>query len=769
MKSGSRQKKNVSKFISRTRSRTRKKRETARSALARAVAETGIPYDAAKFRDRYDGGPYRRKGRARSDERRAVGVLRLSAGGFGFVKPEDETDDGRDLFIPAGGVGAAMTGDTVEIAYRVFRDYEGQAHTEGRVLRVLRYGRETVIGTLLCEGGKYRGAKRDRFYVVPDDPALRLRPYVRGTFAAEEGDKVEVRLLRERGSARYMESEFVRRFGPAFSREANYGAILAACKIPTDFTPEQIGEAERAAQTPITEQGRVLRRERILTIDGADAKDLDDAVSLRRRKDGGWCLGVHIADVSYYVGENSALEELAMQRGNSVYFTDKVVPMLPPALSNGACSLNAGEKKYTLSAMIALSREGEIEGVSIEPSIIVSRVRGVYDEVNAIFGKTASEEVLRKYKDLLPTLASMRALYEVLRKRSAARGALELEESDARILLGADGIPKEILRRERGDAERMIEQFMLAANEAVATLLTEKGCPCVYRVHEPPPEDKAEEFLLYAQNLGLNVAGIDREHLTTLDFSRLLGQAEARGVAYPLSRRMLCSMAKAVYSEGKKPHFGLSINCYCHFTSPIRRLSDLATHRVIRRVLLEGRAPQSYAPYIRRAASAATEGELRAMTAERRIDALYKALYLSERIGETFPAVITSVTNFGIFAELANTCEGLIPIEDLPQGAIFDAPTYTLRTSTRLYRTADAVTVRVEEADIIRGKVRFSLVADRERQDAEAEKPSRAGQGEKTPRKPVSPDKKREKAAPPSGKQGIKKPHKKENSQKNNI
>lgn len=705
-----RNKKAFSRFSGRN-THKRKSKERARAELLRAVAETGVGTDALKIFNTSDGGRRARvSGKAGRDEIVCRGVFSSSKSGFGFVTPTDSESD-RDIFIPEDKTGTAIDGDLVEIIYHKYISRFGEEKTEGRVKRIIEYGRKTLIGTVAIDSFGFRSRKRSpkRWILIPDDNKITLRPIIKDLSDAREGDKVEA--LIDRKSSYPIECTVIRNFGNAYSKSANYEAILAECEIPVDFTPEQLAEAEFFASMPLSDEGRVRReRDIIFTIDGEGAKDLDDAVSLRKLKGGLWQLGVHIADVSHYVKERTHLDRAAMSRGTSVYFTDKVVPMLPPSLSNGACSLNAGEYKYALSAIINLSPKGEILSSKLEPSIIKSRVRGVYSEVNEIFNGTASERVKVKYKEVIPTLYKMRELYLVLKDKSDRRGALELETSEAEIVLSEDGIPTDIIKRERGDAEKLIEQFMLCANEAVATLLYENKIPCVYRVHENPTEDKLSEFLTFAHNLGFDTSYISREKSTPSDFSLLLSEARERGILAPVSYTMLRSMAKAKYSEVKEKHFGLAIDCYCHFTSPIRRLSDLATHRIIHKVLIEGKRAELYSGYAKRAAAAATEAELRALSAERRIENLYKVIYMEKFIGREFDAMISSVTSFGFFAELENTCEGLVPISELPGMFIFDEKNITLRSRETVYRLGDFVRVRLEEADIIRGKLRFSVV-----------------------------------------------------------
>jgi ribonuclease R len=707
----SRTKKSFDKFSKRN-THKRKSKARAGAELMRAIAETGVGTDALKLTYSNDRG---RRGRVsdkiRKDERVARGVFSSSKSGFGFVS----TDDGyeRDIFIPEAKTLGAIDGDLVEIIYHVYKTHLGEEKTEGRVKKIVEFGRKTVIGTLAFDSGwrSYKKHTPRKMKLLPDDKKLLLEPTVTDAAGAAEGDKVEALIVRTPG--REVECTVIRSFGRAETKEANYAAILAESEIPVDFSESELAEAEFFAALPISDEGRVRRdREVIFTIDGEGAKDLDDAVSLKRLKGGCWQLGVHIADVSYYVREKTHLDRAVMARGTSVYFTDKVVPMLPPALSNGICSLNAGEEKYTLSAIINLSPVGEILSCKIEPSIIKSRVRGVYSEVNRIFFGDADKAILEKYKDVIPSLMRMHELYLVLKRKSEKRGALELETPEAQIILDKSGAPVSIERRERGDGEKLIEQFMLCANEAVAVLLSEKGIPCVFRVHEAPPMEKLSEFLTFAHNLGFDTSYISREKSSPGDFARLLSEAAERGILAPVSYSMLRSMAKAKYSDVRGSHFGLGIELYCHFTSPIRRLSDLATHRIIHKVLIEDKKPMYYSGYARRAAAAATEAELRALNAERRIENLYKVIYMSKFIGEEFDGIVSSVNSFGFFAELENTCEGLVPISDLCGMYFFDEKNLSLRSRDNSYHLGDRVRIRLEEADIIRGKLRFSVVDD---------------------------------------------------------
>lgn len=698
-------KKNFNKFTKRN-VHKRKGKEKSLQRIKAELGKSGVSFDGAKISVKTDGGRRARVSQTpQRDEIRARGLFLGSKSGFGFVTVEGEACD---IFIPEDKTGGAIHGDLVEVVYHTYRRAGGEIKTEGRVVKIVEYGVTTLVGTLIHEPSHFRGRRRipDKYYILPDDTRIGIRPTVSDTAGAVDGDKVAATVLR----GYIPEAKITAVLGDTFSMKANYEAVLIESGIPTDFTPEELCEAERVAREPLSEQGR----ERfdgltIMTIDGEGAKDLDDAVSVVKSGEG-WRLYVHIADVASYVREKTPLDRAVMSRGTSVYFTDKVVPMLPPVLSNGVCSLNAGEDKYAVSAVITLDKNGEIIKTKILPSIINSRVRGVYSEVNKILENRADAATRVKYKPVLPLIKRMHELYTVLYKKAEKRGYLEMEVAESEILLDGEGNPVGIERRERGVAERMIEQFMLTANEAVARLLSEKEIPCVYRVHDEPPADKMEDFLLFVHNLGFDTSVISRDKVDTDTLSRLLGIAEQRGLLAPVSYTLLRSMAKAKYSEIRSPHFGLSLDYYCHFTSPIRRLSDLATHRIIHRVLLEGKRPDAYKSYAKRAAVAATDAELRALGAERRIESLYKTLYMSRFIGEEFDAVVCSITSFGMFAELENTCEGLIPISEMPGLFVYDEGNRNLRAGSMIYRLGDKIRVRLEETDMIRGKLRFSLL-----------------------------------------------------------
>ena len=690
--------KSFNKFTSRSALREKRKR-----ALLRAVEETGVGAKAAKIK--FTEEPYPR--RAHTRDICAKGIFRESRSGYGFVSVDGIE---RDIFIPESGVGAALGGDTVEIKYHSFFSSLGEEKTEGRITEILEYGTKTVIGTVENDVVRIGRRRMNRLYIDVDNSMMKRRIYIREADIAIPGDKVKAKLIRGGAYDYELMADVISVFGDSESREANYLAILEECEIDTSFSIEELKQADEAASEPVLHEGRVVRDEIIFTIDSASAKDLDDAISLKLNTDGSYTLGVHIADVSHYVREKTALDRLVMGRGTSVYFTDKVVPMLPESLSNGACSLNPGEEKYALSAIITLDKAGNVISCNIEKSVIVSKIKGIYSEINRIWNGSADSALLAKYEEVNETLRNMHALYKVLEKKARARGYVELDSPEAEVILNADGSVSNIVRRERGESEKMIEQFMLAANEAVATLLYHSEIPCVYRIHEDPPKDKFREFLTYASNLGLDAYKINADDCQPKELAALVEEASERGIGEAVSYACLRAMSKASYSDVRRRHFGLGIDNYCHFTSPIRRLSDLATHRIIHKVIFDGKPKEKFKSYAKRAAAAATEAELRAQNAERRIENLYKVLYMKECIGEIFEAAVSSVATFGIFAVLENTCEGLIPMSTLGEGFVYDEKNLTVRDNKTFFRIGDKISVRLEEADVSSGKLRFSLL-----------------------------------------------------------
>jgi len=692
------------------------------------------------------------------------GTFSYSGRGFGFLVPDPEFARAGigDVFIPPRQTAGAMTGDrvTARISKTGFRE-DGSEGCEGEILNV-EPACSSLVGTLLLARGTA--------VVAPDSKRWGTAVLLSYSEAVKSGarDGWKVRIVPSGGEPFFIRGRSIRMredfpscelegkiaevYGDGISKDANYAAILASSGIRTEFPESALAAAEEAAAEPVdpalAPDRRDLCEKIVFTIDGAGAKDLDDAISLEKRGEN-WVLGVHIADVSHYVRPDSPTEREAALRGTSVYFTDKVVPMLPAVLSNGACSLNAGADRYAITAEITLSPDGERLGTEIFRSVIRSRVRGVYEEVNDLFENGPSSPFAEKYAEIAPMLSDMRGLYGILLRKSRERGMLELEDGEAAILLDEDGEPAEIVKVVRGEGERLIEQFMLQANMGVAETLLGLGLPCLYRVHAKPEDEKLRTFAAFASGLGLDTRGIaptetdgreDRKSRREdanadprdllLRLRRLLADAEERGQGPMISAMLLRSLSKARYEAQPAPHFGLGAGIYCHFTSPIRRYPDLFVHSVITAVLEESGFPclTSSKNLPERAAKAAakfekvaeergyasTECEIRAMEAEREIEDLYITLYMAKHIGEEFEAVLSGVTRSGVFVRCENLAEGFVPLTEWPS-ACADEERMTLTLRGRTMTLGSPLKVILREADPSSRRITFGVVRDEEK------------------------------------------------------
>lgn len=651
-------------------------------------------------------------------------IYRATTRGFGFAVPEN----GEEIYIPTEYTLGAMNGDRVQVKLVATHKRDKNDKKQGEIVRILERAVTELVGGFRVvvenhhlpkkvRGKLPRQKPTEHFIVKPDDPKLtfkvKIPPSARN--GAKDGEKVQVCITKYptaglRCGDDYAVGKIMRVFGSNDSMAANYESILAENKIRTSFSQELRTEAQRIAAEPIKLDGRLDLREKIIfTIDGESAKDFDDAISVEKCGDE-WLLGVHIADVSHYVKQNSLLDNEAFERGMSVYFADMVIPMLPEELSNGVCSLNRDSDKYTLSALIKLDNSGKILETSIHRAVISSKVRGVYSELNDVIELGRDSKFYEKYEFLFPDiLPNILKVYEILKKKSELRGSLEIETVESGISIDENGMPIDITPRERGISERVIEQFMLCANEAVASWLNGMDMPCVYRIHDDPLPERVRDFTLFAFNLGLDVTPLKRRKLLPSSYGAVYADAKEKGIDNILTVMMLRSLAKAKYSAAPGNHFGLGCELYCHFTSPIRRYPDLAVHRIISAILdgnfdferLEGLAEA--------AAVRSSENELRVVNAEREIDDLYKTVYMSKHIGEKFDAVISSVTTFGFFAELENTCEGLVPISSLDGYFEYDERIMGLVYGKKSYRLGDRIRVRVKDCDIVTRRIEFEV------------------------------------------------------------
>ncbi len=620
---------------------------------------------------------------------------------FGFVRPEGED---ADLFVPGHAMLGAMPKDVVLIRRRPGR---GELE-EAEILAILEPSEALFSGVL---------TKRDKICEVTPDSMMRFPVKVSRASArdAQDGDKVLAQIV-SRGTRHFDHvAKVLKVYGRSDKAEYCCESIVGAQGVSLEFPEEVVTLADYLGNKPLdpseVARRRDLRDELIFTIDSADSKDLDDAVSLAKLQDG-WKLGVHIADVSHYVRPNTPLDEEAFERGTSIYYADSVIPMLPKALSNGICSLNPGEDRFAFSALMELEEDGTLRGFTFCKSVIRSRVKGVYREINAILDGSAGEELREKYKELLPMIAQMRELSRRLDASRRERGSVELESVESKVLLDENRMAVDVVPRQRGESEEIIENFMLLANQAAATFAMQKEIPFIYRVHDTPTPEKLASLAQLLQALGLDAREI-HPPVQSKTFAGVLEQVKGTKYSMIVNNQLLRSMAKAIYSPTNIGHFGLVLKNYAHFTSPIRRYPDLCIHRIMTSVL-DGmdstKAQRKYGEFVARAAKHSSEMEQRAMTIERDCEDCYKAEYMTRHVGEDLDGVITSVTSFGMYVQLPNTVEGMIRVAELGEGYEFDGQV-SMRSSLGgiSYTVGDPIRIRVAAANVSAGQVDFVL------------------------------------------------------------
>jgi ribonuclease R len=635
------------------------------------------------------------------------GKLSGHARGFAFVQPEDKTLD--DVFIPPTELNNAMHGDTVLV--RINPTSSG-ARKEGTIVRILERGVQEVVGT-------YTESKHFGF-VIPDDKKIANDIFIpkHAANGAVEGHKVVVRLTNYPEGRMSAEGEVIQILGHKNDPGVDILSVIHKYRLPQEFPADVI---EQANNTPDTispedlEGRRDLRDQMIVTIDGADAKDLDDAVTVTKMSNGNYKLGVHIADVSHYVKEGSPIDREAYERGTSVYLVDRVIPMIPHRLSNGICSLNPKVDRLTLSCEMEVNSQGEVVNYEIFPSVIKTTERMTYSDVNKIL-VDKDEELRERYAELVPMFELMAELANILRNKRMNRGAIDFDFKEAKILVDDNGHPYDVVIRERSVAERLIEEFMLLANETVAEHFHWMNVPFIYRIHEDPDPDKLRRFLEFITNFGYVVKGTGNEiHPRALQ--EILEAAQGQPEEMVISTVMLRSMKQAKYDPESLGHFGLSTNFYTHFTSPIRRYPDLIVHRLIRTYLIEGKldeeTQQKWAEKLPDIAEHSSNMERRAVEAERETDDMKKAEFMADKIGQEFDGIISSVTNFGLFVELPNTIEGLVHVSYLTDDYYrFDERHYAMigERTGNVFRIGDEITVRVINVNKDERSVDFEIV-----------------------------------------------------------
>lgn len=625
---------------------------------------------------------------------------------FGFARPDGGGDD---IFIHGSALQGALVGDKI-IVGDIRKDDRGPS---GRVRRIVEHKPAQTTGTVSITD--------EGIELIPDN-AIRynLRMRERDLNGAKSGDKVMASLEQDyRGDWAYASVKKV--FGSGRTARVCADAIVEQYGIPHVFPQEVLDEAERVGNEPISDEEYAkrldLRGEPIFTIDSKDAKDLDDAISVKRT-DFGYTLGVHIADVSHYVKEGSAIDEEAINRGTSVYFADRVIPMLPEVLSNGACSLNAGTDKLAFSALIELDKEGHITKYDFKKSIINSKVRGVYSEVNEILDGTASEEILNKYAPVMESLMSAKELADILKANSAARGTMELDSGESKFILDENGICIDIMPRVSGEAEQLIEQMMVTANIAAAKFSLDHKLPFLYRVHGTPDPKRVEELVTLLQLVGVPCKEIVKPNPETQDFAAILDRVRGLPCETLVSQRLLRTMEKARYSTEETGHFGLALSDYSHYTSPIRRYPDTSIHRVLS-AFVEGMPAEEvrrrYAQFCETSATESSRNEIRALIAERDAEDCYMAEYMSQHIGEHFEGTVSGVTMRGVFVRLENSVEGFVSLDAFEgEDFVYDG-LITQRSPKRELTIGTPLPIIVASAYVATGKVDF--VPDKEKLD----------------------------------------------------
>ena len=628
--------------------------------------------------------------------------------GFGFVEIEGQEED---IFIPESDTGTAMHQDKVRI---IIRDGQKEGkRKEGVVVKVLERGMPEIVGTYQLN--------RDFGFVISDNPKFSKDIFIPRKEAAgiKNGDKV-IAVITDYGSKnKNPEGKIKENLGNIRTPGTDILAIVKSFGIPSEFPEKVMKQAQRVPDHVLDadRDGRLdLRHLQTVTIDGEDAKDLDDAISLTKEGDI-YHLGVHIADVSNYVQYNSALDKEALKRGTSVYLADRVVPMLPERLSNGICSLNQGEDRLALSCLMDINEKGKVVSHQIAETVINVNERMCYTDVKNILEDT-DEDAKKRYEELIPMFFMMKELSGILRNSRHHRGSIDFDFPESKIILNAAGKAIDVKPYEANVATKIIEDFMLMANETVAQEYCTEEIPFVYRTHDNPDPEKVESLLTLLHNQGVKIQKA-KEEITPKEIQQIIESIEGLPNEAMISRLVLRSMKQAKYTTECSGHFGLAAKYYCHFTSPIRRYPDLQIHRIIKdnlrgRLMREGRT-EHYAEILDEVARQSSVCERRADEAERESDKLKKAEYMSYHLGEEFEGIISGVTGWGLYVELPNTVEGLVHVNTLRDDYyIFDQETYELRgeMTKKVYKLGDKVRVRVADADKMFKTVDFELVSN---------------------------------------------------------
>jgi ribonuclease R len=629
--------------------------------------------------------------------------------GYGFLIPEEQGI--KDIFIPISGMNGAMDGDLVLV--RVIEGAEGKSQ-EGEVVKILKRANTTIVGTY--EKNKNFG------FVIPDNKKIHQDVFIpKGEDkGAKTGMKVVVRITKWPEGRRSPEGEIIEVLGYKGEPGIDVKSILRSYDIPETFPKEVLKEAEELPEEiPEKEKKRRvdLTKLKFVTIDGEDAKDLDDAVYVERLPNGNYLLYVSIADVSHYVKEGTNLDKEALRRGCSVYFLDRVIPMLPPKLSNGICSLNPGEERMTLTVKMEINTRGEIVDHDIFESIIESKERMTYTSVYKILEEN-DEELIKRYSHLVEDFKLMKELALVLLEKRKRRGSVDFDFPEAKVIVDEKGRPVDIVKVERNIAHKIIEEFMLAANETVAEHMHWLNVPFVYRIHEHPDIEKLLAFNKFIHNLGYHIKGVEGGEIHPKALQDLIRQVRGKSEQKVVETLLLRSLKRARYSPEDIGHYALAAKYYTHFTSPIRRYPDLVIHRIIKEYIngkLTEKRQRHYNRILEDVAARASERERAAEAAEREIEELKKVEYMADKVGNVYKGIISNVTSYGFFVELDNTVEGLVDVASLEDDYyVFDPERYVLvgERTKKVYSIGKEVYVKVAHVDVDNREIDFVLVEE---------------------------------------------------------
>ena len=634
-----------------------------------------------------------------------VGKLEGHPGGYAFLLPDDPEID--DIYISREDMNGAMHGDRVLVRPKIAA--KANSKVEGEVIRILQRALKTVVGTV--ERGKHFS------FVVPDDKRIFYDLYVPKdkTIGAKNGQKVVAKITEWPEKRRNPSGEIVEILGYPDEPGVDVLSIIKKYELPLDF-PEKVKRQVQQIPDEVLREDLVGREDfrhlKTITIDNEDAKDLDDAVSIEKTSDG-YRLGVHIADVSYYVEEKSPLDVEALKRGCSVYLVDRVIPMLPPKLSNGICSLNPRADRLTMSVIIDFDSEANIKGYKITPGVIKTCERMTYTQVNKIL-EEEDKESIERFDYLVEDLHWMKELAEKLSHKRFARGSLDFELDEAKVILDENGHPVDVVKEERRISSSIIEEYMIAANEVVAEHIFWLKIPLVYRIHENPDEEKINSLKEFLYNFGYTLKGT--QNLKPKSLQQILEQVKGKPEQRLINTMLLRSLRQARYSGVNFGHFGLASLYYTHFTAPIRRYPDLIVHRILRKQLqndIDQKQEKKLVKIVERVAKLSSERERVAEEAERESVDLKIAEYMASRIGETYEAIVSGVTSFGIFVELDNTIEGLVHVSHMEDDYYhFNEKTMALigERTGKTFRIGDVVQVKVYNVNIAERHIDFVLV-----------------------------------------------------------